>query len=196
MPDTFATELRPDERTWLNQALAAGEELRLLVRPRSEPELVAFNIEHVLSGIFLLVCLGITVSMAMENPLSCVLMLPAWLVGTAGVCWPWLWSWRRRRTLYVLTSRRVLLREVSRTFRVRCHSYPLQAGMVQEVGVLPGGYGHIVFDYAWDEMNGAREERVTRQVGFVDIPQVKRVQALLERAIAENEEKRKQGVNR
>ena len=55
MPDTFATELRPGERMWLDQELAAGEELRLLVRPRSQPELVAFNIEHVLSGIFLLV---------------------------------------------------------------------------------------------------------------------------------------------
>lgn len=196
MPDTFATELRSDERMWLDQELSAGEELRLLVRPRSEAERVAFNVEHVLSGIFLLVCLGVTWGIAEDNPQACVLMLPAWLAGIAGVCRPWLWSWRRKRTLYVLTSRRVLLREVSRTFRVRCHSYPLQAGMVQEVGVLPGGYGHIVFDYAWDELNGAREERVARQVGFVDIPQVKRVQALLERAIAENEENRKLRVNR
>ena len=55
---------------------------------------------------------------------------------------------------------------------------------------MPGGYGNLVFDYVWDEWNGASEERVAKQVGFIDIPQVKRVQAVLESAIAAYEQKR------
>ena len=68
-------------------------------------------------------------------------------------------------------------------------SFPLQSGMVQEVACKPGGYGNLVFAYTRDERNGAREERVARQVGFIDIPQVRHVQTILRETIAEHERK-------
>ncbi|MDO5473307.1 MAG: hypothetical protein Q4F35_08220 [Akkermansia sp.] len=181
------------ERERLEQTLGADEELRLLLRPRPEPDpndgVTERRLERVISWIFLLMCLGITVKMAQVNPLSCILMLPAWAAGALGLCLPRLRRRRRLNTLYVITDRRVLMWEPNRCMITRFRSYPLRGGMVQEVGCKPGGYGNLVFAYAWDEMNGAREERVARQLGFIDIPQVKYVQAVLEKAIAEYEQK-------
>ena len=176
-------ELSERERSWLEQRVGADEELLLLVRPRTEPQPGQFAWERGMSCVWLFVCLGITISLMQGDARAGILMLPAWLVGIGTLCWPSIWRLRRKRTLYVITEHRVLLLEPVLVFFSRTRMYPLRADMVQEVGVLPGGYGHIVFAYAWDEMNGAREERVAKQVGFIDIPQVKRVQAVLEAAI-------------
>lgn len=177
------------EREWLCGILGVDEELRLLVRPRAAAEPGQFTWERVMGGIWLVICLGFTVGLMEDDARAGLLLLPAWLVGILMLCRPLLRRWFRRRTLYVITDRRVLLREPGRFSVSRTAAYPLHAGMVLEVGVKPGGYGNLVFDYARDEMNGAREERVAKQVGFIDVPQVKRVQAVLESAIAACEQK-------
>ena len=181
--------LSESERHRLEQELGADEQLRLLLRPRPEPEEEVNMPERWISIIFLLVCLVVTIGMAEENPLSCVLMLPAWLAGLFAFRLPWLRRRCRLRTLYVITDRRVLLWEPKFYLMVRLRSFPLQSGMVQEVACKPGGYGNLVFAYTRDERNGAREERVARQVGFIDIPQVRHVQTILRETIAEYERK-------
>lgn len=184
MMETFQDiELTSRERAWLAQAVGVDEELRLLLHPRSEPQPGQFLWERVMGCVWLLICMGLTVGFMQDDARAGLLMLPAWAVGIGTLCWPRLWRLRRQRTLYAITARRVLLLEPVVVFFSRTRAFPLHADMVQEVGVLPGGYGNIVFSYAYSEMNGAREERVAKQVGFMDIPQVKRVQAVLETAI-------------
>ncbi len=176
-------ELTARERAWLGQVVGIDEELHLLLRPRTESHPGQFTREWVMGCVWLLICLGLTMGFMQEDARAGILMLPAWAVGIGTLCWPYMWRVRRQRTLYVITARRVLILEPVVVFFSRTRSFPLREDMVQEVGVLPGGYGNIVFSYAWSEMNGSREERVARQVGFIDIPQVKKVQAVLESAI-------------
>ncbi|MDO5471461.1 MAG: hypothetical protein Q4F38_09200 [Akkermansia sp.] len=183
------TELTASERAWLEQVLGADELLHLVVKPRAEAESGEGLPERMMGGVWLFICLGVTVGVMEDDARAGLLLLPAWLVGILMLCRPLLRRWFRRRTLYVITDHRVLLREPGRFSVSRTAAYPLHAGMVLEVGVKPGGYGNLVFDYARDEMNGAREERVAKQVGFIDVPQVKRVQAVLESAIAACEQK-------
>ena len=179
-------ELTEQERAWLAQAVAPDEVVRLLLRPRTEPQPGQFTWERIFGGVWLMLCLGLTIHLVGSgDPRAGLLSLPAWLSGIGTLCWPRLWRLLRQRTLYVLTARRVVLREPVAVFFSRTRVFPLHADMVQEVGVLPGGYGNIVLGYAWDERNGAREERVARQVGLIDIPRVKYVQSVLEQAIEE-----------
>lgn len=179
-------ELTERERGWLAQAVAPDEVVHLLLRPRTEPQPGQFTWERIFGSVWLLLCLGMTVGlMEGPDPRAGLLSLPVWLAGIGTLCWPRLWRLLRQRTLYVLTARRVVLREPVAVFFSRTRVFKLHAEMIQEVGVLPGGYGNIVLGYAWDERNGAREERVARQVGLMDIPRVKYVQSVLELAIEE-----------
>lgn len=180
-------ELSAGERRRLDDTLGADERLLLAVKPRPDVEDERSAVERIVSVVFLVICLGVTIGLAEENPMACILMLPAWISGLLGFFLPNIRRKRRRLTLYAITDRRVLLWEPNRCMVLRLRSIPLRADMIQEVACLPAGYGNLVFDYSWDEWNGAREERVAKQVGFIDIPQVKRVQTVLESAIAEYE---------
>ena len=184
------TELSAGERRRLEDTLGVDERMLLAVKPRADVEDERSTVERIISVVFLVICLGLTIGMAEAYSMACILTLPAWISGLLGFFLPNIRRKRRRLTLYAITDRRVLLWEPNRCMMSRLRSIPLRADMIQEVACMPGGYGNLVFDYVWDEWNGAREERVAKQVGFIDIPQVKRVQAVLESAIAAYERKR------
>jgi hypothetical protein len=184
------TELSAGERRRLDDTLGADERLLLAVKPRADVEDERSTVERIISVVFLVICLGLTIGMAEAYSMACILTLPAWISGLLGFFLPNIRRKRRRLTLYAITDRRVLLWEPNRCIMLRLRSIPLRADMIQEVACMPGGYGNLVFDYVWDEWNGASEERVAKQVGFIDIPQVKRVQSVLESAIAAYERKR------
>jgi hypothetical protein len=184
------TELSAGERRRLDDTLGADERLLLAVKPRADVEDERSTVERIISVVFLVICLGLTIGMAEAYSMACILTLPAWISGLLGFFLPNIRRKRRRLTLYAITDRRVLLWEPNRCMMSRLRSIPLRADMIQEVACMPGGYGNLVFDYVWDEWNGASEERVAKQVGFIDIPQVKRVQSVLESAIAAYERKR------
>ncbi len=190
MGNIGTADVNAREREWLDSTLGVDEELRLLVRPRSEAEPGQFTWERVMGGIWLVVCLGITLGLMEDDARAGLLMLPAWLVGLGTLCRPCLWRFKRQRMLYAITARRVLCRQPRLLCFHRTYSFPLCENMIQEVGVLPGGYGNIVLGYDWAEYNGAREERVAKQLGLIDIPQVKRVQAVLEEAINQLQERK------
>jgi hypothetical protein len=184
------TELSAGERRRLDDTLGADERLLMAVKPRADVEDERSTVERIISVVFLVICLGLTIGMAEAYSMACILTLPAWISGLLGFFLPNIRRKRRRLTLYAITDRRVLLWEPNRCMMSRLRSIPLRADMIQEVACMPGGYGNLVFDYARDEWNGASEERVAKQVGFIDIPQVKRVQSVLESAIAAYERKR------
>ena len=184
------TELSAGERRRLEDTLGVDERLLLAVKPRADVEDERSTVERIISVVFLVICLGLTIGMAEAYSMACILTLPAWISGLLGFFLPNIRRKRRRLTLYAITDRRVLLWDPNRCMMLRLRSIPLRADMIQEVACMPAGYGNLVFDYVWDEWNGAREERVAKQVGFIDIPQVKRVQSVLESAIAAYERKR------
>ncbi len=182
--------LSESEREWLAQQLGADEEVRLMLRPRTEAEPGDFTFERVVGSLWLLICLGVTVGMMENDARGGLLMLPLYLVGFYTLLSSQIWEWTRRRTLYVISARRVLVREPKWLLFYRTRAYALREGMIQEVGVLPDGYGNIVFDYGRDELNGAREERVAKLLGLIDIPRVKYVQTVLEEIVKREGERR------
>ena len=182
--------LSESEREWLAQQLGADEEVRLMLRPRTEAEPGDFTFERVVGSLWLLICLGVTVGMMENDARGGLLMLPLYLVGFYTLLSSQIWEWARRRTLYVISACRVLVREPKWLLFYRTRAYALREGMIQEVGVLPDGYGNIVFDYGREELNGAREERVAKLLGLIDIPRVKYVQAVLEEIVKREGERR------
>ena len=183
--------LSESEREWLAQQLGADEVVRLMLRPRTEAEPGDFTFERMVGCVWLLICLGATVGMMENDARGGLLMLPLYLVGFYTLLSSQIWEWVRRRTLYVISARRVLVREPKWLLSYRTRAYELREGMIQEVGVLPDGYGNIVFDYGRDEYNdGAREERVAKLLGLIDIPRVKYVQTVLEEIVKREGERR------
>jgi hypothetical protein len=122
-----------------------------------------------------------------EHPLS---FLTGVLLCMPGVCimanrWRKLYS--RRHTFYMLTRQRALVMEGTLRGYKPC-SYPLHADMVEAVAVRGDGSGNIVFceRKGW-YIDDSRVIDEVHQLGFMDIPQVKYVQRVLEQTIKERE---------
>lgn len=69
---------------------------------------------------------------------------------------------------------------------MKCKSYPLEPGCIKEYEVFSGGVGNIVFDYDYsstDDHCGSDPEDNRRPLGFLDLPQCKRVVTLIRKQI-------------
>lgn len=94
----------------------------------------------------------------------------------------WRKSHARCHSFYLLTSKRAIVMEAT-PFGFRPCAFPLQWDLVETVAVRGDGSGNIVFAErkGWYIDKGVRDE--VQQLGFMDIPQVKNVQQVLEQAI-------------
>ena len=94
----------------------------------------------------------------------------------------WRKSHARCHAFYLLTSKRAIVMEAT-PFGFRPCAFPLQWDMVETVAVRGDGSGNIVFAErkGWYINRHVRDEVL--QLGFMDIPQVKNVQQVLEQAI-------------
>lgn len=59
---------------------------------------------------------------------------------------------------------------------MNCKSYPLEPGCIKEYEVFSGGIGNIAFDYVYTEDS-------RHPLGFLDLPQCKRVVTLIRKQI-------------
>ena len=69
---------------------------------------------------------------------------------------------------------------------MNCKSYPLEPNRIKEYEVFSGGVGNIVFDYDYSATNdhcGSDPEDNRRPLGFLDLPQCKRVVTLIRKQI-------------
>lgn len=99
---------------------------------------------------------------------------------------PWFRKGYKRRTLYLVTDRRCIILTPGLLPGMKCKSYPLEPGRIKEYEVFSGGVGNIVFDYdysATDDHCGSDPEDNRRPLGFLDLPQCKRVVTLIRKQI-------------
>lgn len=176
--------LSEQEAARCSAVLQEGERVLLLTRPRAQmnPLEAAFR---VLSGLVLVALLGYMLwQMEQVWWLVLVLPLPFWALAGVLLVSPRLHRRRRERTLYLLTDRRVVVLEPGLLSRERVVAYPLRPDPVREVRRHDGGYGDIVFTYEQRWLLGPRIHRGPSPVGFIDVPEVDKVAALVAEQVA------------
>ena len=94
----------------------------------------------------------------------------------------WRKSHARCHAFYLLTSKRAIVMEAT-PLGFRPCVFPLQWELVETVAVRGDGSGNIVFAERKDWYIDKRVRDEVQQIGFMDIPQVKHVQQVLEQAI-------------
>lgn len=186
------TELDVRDREWVERVLPPDDELLLVCKPR--PCLWRWEYTPMIAVALLWLGVVGTVSFFVvrellfrltEKPELLLLLLfltPFWVVGLGLVRRPWRERERDRRTIYLLTNRRVLLLRPSYfRFMPVEFEYVLKPGMILDVKENRDGSGSIVLEYV---------ERSTRNGvhyiprGFLHVPQVRRVEELLRQSIA------------
>ncbi len=89
---------------------------------------------------------------------------------------PWFRKRYKRRTLYLVTDRRCIILTPRLLPGMKCKSYPLEPNRIKEYEIFSGGIGNIAFDYVYTE-----DDR--HPLGFLDLPQCKRVVTLIRKQI-------------
>lgn len=176
--------LSEQEAARCSAALLPGERVLLVTRPRPtmHPLDAAFR---VLSGLVLVAGLVYMLwRVAQVWWLMLVLPLPFWLLAGFLLVSPRFHRWRRERTLYLLTDRRVVVLEPDLLGRERVVAYPLRPNPVREILRHDDGYGDIVFTYEQRWQIGARIHRGPMPVGFIDVPEVDTVAARVAEQVA------------
>lgn len=99
---------------------------------------------------------------------------------------PWFRKCYKRRTLYLVTDRRCITLTPRLLPGMDCQSYPLEPNRIKEYEIFSGGIGNIVFDYDYSATNtysGSDPEDERSPLGFLDLPQCKRVVSLIRKQI-------------
>lgn len=99
---------------------------------------------------------------------------------------PWFRKCYKRRTLYLVTDRRCIILTPRLLPGMDCQSYPLEPNRIKEYEIFSGGIGNIVFDYDYSATNtysGSDPEDERSPLGFLDLPQCKRVVSLIRKQI-------------
>lgn len=176
--------LSEQEAARCSAALLPGERVLLVTRPRVQLPLVEV-LSRLVPGVVLLGGLGY---MLWQLPgfwwLVAVIQLPFWLLAGFLLVSPRLQQRRRARTLYLLTDRRVVVLEPELLGRERVVAYPLRPDPVREIVRHDDGYGDVVFTYEHRWQIGVRIHRGPRPVGFIDVPGVEKLAALVAEQVA------------
>ena len=99
---------------------------------------------------------------------------------------PWFRKRYKRRTLYLVTDRRCIILTPGLLPGMKCKSYPLEPNRIKEYEIFSGGIGNIVFDYDYSATNDhydSAPEEDRHPLGFLDLPQCKRVVTLIRKQI-------------
>ena len=80
-----------------------------------------------------------------------------------------------RRTLYVLTDRRILVYRANWWRGVKRNAWPLEPGIITARVQRPGGRGDLVMEYTYGH-------RISEDKGFLNVPESQRVARLVDEA--------------
>jgi len=159
------------ERRVIDRTLGMDEQLLLVTRP--DPTILkAERLIHFGVAAFILIVSEAELFVLPFVILLCVI--------------PWFRKCYKRRTLYLVTDRRCLILSPRLLPGMNCKSYPLEPNRIKEYEIFSGGVGNIVFDYDYSATNaysGSDPEDERSPLGFLDLPQCKRVVTLIRKQI-------------
>ena len=159
------------ERRVIDRTLGMDEQLLLVTRPDPTILKAELLIHFVIAAIILIVSEGELFVLPFVL-LLCVL--------------PWFRKCYKRRTLYLVTDRRCIILTPRLLPGMNCKSYPLEPKLIKEYEIFSGGIGNIAFDYdccATHDTCGSDPEDDRHPLGFLDLPQCKRVVTLIRKQI-------------
>ena len=157
------------ERRIIDRTLGMDEQLLLVTRPDSTILKIERYIFFGIAAFILIETEGELLALPLVI-LLCVI--------------PWLRKCYKRRTLYLVTDRRCIILTPRLLPGMNCKSYPLEPNRIKEYEIFSGGIGNIVFDY--DDIHGSFDsdpEADPRPLGFLNLPQCKRVVTLIRKQI-------------
>lgn len=163
--------------------LQEDEQLVLAIKPRAGVDGRSDWLRWIVVVLASIILVGLMLQQARAHPLAPLLTLPFWGI----LLWVGSEPWRKcrcaRRTLYLLTNRRAIVLQ-GRLFGHRHHIFPLHRDMIDAVAVRGDGSGNIVFvtQNTWTLRNEHIVDDI-RQIGFMDIDNVKVVQKIMENQI-------------
>ncbi len=165
------------------KVLQEDEQLVLVIKPRAVLDWRCDLLRWIVVALASVILVGLMLQQGQAHPLAPLLTLPFWTLLLWVVSKPWRKYRCARRTLYLLTNRRAIVLQ-GRLFGHRRHLFPLQRGMIDAVAVRGDGSGNIVFvtQNTWTLRNEHIVDDI-RQIGFMDIDNVKTVQQILENQI-------------
>lgn len=159
------------ERSVIDRTLGIDEQLLLVTRP--DPTILkAERLIHFGVAAFILIVSEAELFVLPFVILLCVL--------------PWFRKCYKRRTLYLVTDRRCIILTPRLLPGMNCKSYPLEPELIKEYEIFSGGIGNIAFDYDYSapvDSCGSDPEDDRSPLGFLDLPQCKRVVTLIRKQI-------------
>ena len=159
------------ERRVIDRTLGMDEQLLLVTRP--DPTILkAERLIHFGVAAFILIVSEAELFVLPFVILLCVI--------------PWFRKRYKRRTLYLVTDRRCIILTPRLLPGMNCKSYPLEPKLIKEYEIFSGGIGNIAFDYDYSspvDSCGSDPEADRHPLGFLDLPQCKRVVTLIRKQI-------------
>ncbi|MBQ8480485.1 MAG: hypothetical protein IJ503_08905 [Akkermansia sp.] len=170
--------LPPRDAARAAAALQAGEELLLVVKPRSAPGADLY-FQMLPGALMVAVPVGVMWTLQELGWVPIFIGMPFLLLGLTALSSPWRYRWRMQRTLYLLTNHRAIVLE-PRRFRMRVRAFALHPDLVKQVVAEPAGHGDIIFARERRWQFGARSIYYgLSPVGFLAVPQVQRVAQMI-----------------
>ena len=165
------------------KVLQEDERLVLAIKPRAGFDGSSVWLRWIAVALVSAILVVLMLGQSRAHPLAPLLTLPFWGILLWVASEPWRKCRCARRTLYLLTNRRAIVLQ-GRLFGHRLHVFPLQRDMIDAVAVRSDGSGNIVFvtQNTWTLRNEHIVDDI-RQIGFMDIDNVKVVQKILENQI-------------
>ena len=165
------------------KVLQEDEQLVLAIKPRAGVDGRSDWLRWIVVGGVSIILVGLMLQQGQAHPLAPLLTLPFWAILLWVSSEPWRKYRCRRRTLYLLTNRRAIVLQ-GRLTGHSLHDFPLHRDMIDAVAVRGDGSGNIVFvtQNTWTLRNEKIVDDI-RQIGFMDIDNVKVVQKILENQI-------------
>lgn len=170
--------LLPRDAARAAAALQAGEELLLVVKPRTAPRADLY-FQMLPGALMVAVPVGVMWTLQELEWVPIFIGMPFLLIGLTALSSPWRYRWRMQRTLYLLTNHRAIVLE-PRWFRMRVRAFALHPDLVKQVVTEPAGHGDIIFARERRWQFGARRIYYgLSPVGFLAVPQVQRVAQMI-----------------
>lgn len=170
--------LPPRDAARAAAALQAGEELLLVVKPRSAPGADLY-FQMLPGALMVAVPVGVMWTLQELEWGPIFIGMPFLLIGLTALSSPCRYRWRMQRTFYLLTNHRAIVLE-PRRFRMRVRAFALHPDLVKQVVAEPAGHGDIIFARERRWQFGARSIYYgLSPVGFLAVPQVQRVAQMI-----------------
>lgn len=165
------------------KVLQDDEQLVLAIKPRAGLDWRSDWLRWIAVALASIILVGLMLQQGQAHPLALLITLPFWGILLWVASEPWRKCRCARRTLYLLTNRRAIVLQ-GRLFGLRRHVFPLHRDMIDAVAVRGDGSGNIVFitQNTWTLRNEHIVDDI-RQIGFMDIDNVKEVQQILENQV-------------